>query len=203
VTRPIYEPNLERKDAELGYGSDQLFRRPAPTSTSVISMAQYAVDNFSLSASGAIINWSSINTTFDAGNHFDLTGGADPEINDAGIYAFHFKFHGLSGTNTKSCTLFLSMDVLSGSNGLWSSQSVGDDMDAEWLIQFRDDSAIDITTGDDYSAYGYGAWATTDTFPIVTQWYCQYSEDNVGVDKSPDFKLTIVRFGLGDEAASS
>jgi hypothetical protein len=29
MTRPIYEPNLERRDAELGFGSDQLFRRPA------------------------------------------------------------------------------------------------------------------------------------------------------------------------------
>jgi len=30
VTRPIYEPNLRRTDAELGYGRDQLFRRPRP-----------------------------------------------------------------------------------------------------------------------------------------------------------------------------
>jgi len=30
MTRPIYEPSLTRKDAELGFGNDQLFRRPAP-----------------------------------------------------------------------------------------------------------------------------------------------------------------------------
>ena len=30
MTRPIYEPSLTRTDATLGYGSDQLFRRPAP-----------------------------------------------------------------------------------------------------------------------------------------------------------------------------
>ena len=30
MTRPIYEPSLPRTDAELGYGRDQLFRRPAP-----------------------------------------------------------------------------------------------------------------------------------------------------------------------------
>lgn len=29
MTRPIYEPTLSRTDAVLGYGSDQLFRRPA------------------------------------------------------------------------------------------------------------------------------------------------------------------------------
>lgn len=29
MTRPIYEPSLPRTDAMLGYGSDQLFRRPA------------------------------------------------------------------------------------------------------------------------------------------------------------------------------
>ena len=30
MTRPIYEPSLRRTDAELGYGRDQLFRRPRP-----------------------------------------------------------------------------------------------------------------------------------------------------------------------------
>lgn len=33
MTRPIYEPSLQRTDARLGYGSAQLFRRPAPSST--------------------------------------------------------------------------------------------------------------------------------------------------------------------------
>lgn len=30
MTRPIFEPSLQRKDAELGFGRNQLFRRPAP-----------------------------------------------------------------------------------------------------------------------------------------------------------------------------
>lgn len=30
MTRPIYEPSPNRTDAVLGYGNDQLFRRPAP-----------------------------------------------------------------------------------------------------------------------------------------------------------------------------
>ena len=30
MSKPIYEPTLPRTDAELGYGRDQLFRRPAP-----------------------------------------------------------------------------------------------------------------------------------------------------------------------------
>lgn len=33
MTRPIYEPTPSRTDAVLGYGSDQLFRRPAPVSS--------------------------------------------------------------------------------------------------------------------------------------------------------------------------
>lgn len=36
MTRPIYEPSLPRTDAVLGYGSDQLFRRPAPVSAYII-----------------------------------------------------------------------------------------------------------------------------------------------------------------------
>lgn len=32
MSRPVYEPTFARKDAELGFGSDQLFRRPAPDS---------------------------------------------------------------------------------------------------------------------------------------------------------------------------
>lgn len=31
MTRPIYEPSLQRTDARLGYGNNQLFRRPSPT----------------------------------------------------------------------------------------------------------------------------------------------------------------------------
>lgn len=31
MTRPIYEPSLPRTDRALGFSSDQLFRRPAPT----------------------------------------------------------------------------------------------------------------------------------------------------------------------------
>jgi hypothetical protein len=30
MTRPIYEPSLTRTDRALGFGNDQLFRRPAP-----------------------------------------------------------------------------------------------------------------------------------------------------------------------------
>ena len=36
MTRPIYEPSLTRTDAQLGFGSDQLFRRPAPRSEAEI-----------------------------------------------------------------------------------------------------------------------------------------------------------------------
>jgi hypothetical protein len=36
MTRPIYEPSLPRKDAELDYGSRQLFRRPAPLNEGLI-----------------------------------------------------------------------------------------------------------------------------------------------------------------------
>lgn len=36
MTRPIYEPSLTRTDAVLGYGSDQLFRRPAPVNAYTI-----------------------------------------------------------------------------------------------------------------------------------------------------------------------
>lgn len=36
MTRPIFEPTLPRVDAELGYGRDQLFRRPAPQGGSLI-----------------------------------------------------------------------------------------------------------------------------------------------------------------------
>jgi len=32
MTRPIFEPSTSRTEAKLGYGSNQLFRRPAPVS---------------------------------------------------------------------------------------------------------------------------------------------------------------------------
>lgn len=35
MTNPVYEPNLERTDAALSYGSQQLFRRPAPVTAPI------------------------------------------------------------------------------------------------------------------------------------------------------------------------
>lgn len=36
MSRPIYEPSLQRTDRRLGYGNSQLFRRPAPVSGGII-----------------------------------------------------------------------------------------------------------------------------------------------------------------------
>lgn len=45
MTRPIFEPTLQRTDARLGYGQSQLFRRPAPTlGTTIPCFRAYGYD---------------------------------------------------------------------------------------------------------------------------------------------------------------
>lgn len=41
MSRPVYEPNPARTDSVLGFGSDQLFRRPAPVISAGITSAAY------------------------------------------------------------------------------------------------------------------------------------------------------------------
>lgn len=55
MTRPIFEPSLQRTDARLGYGQAQLFRRPAPSGgfTPVIFRARRTSSFQSLGAGGA------------------------------------------------------------------------------------------------------------------------------------------------------
>lgn len=53
MTRPIYEPNLERTDAELSYGNQQLFRRPAPSPSAIIPAPNPNYFDFPVSRLGA------------------------------------------------------------------------------------------------------------------------------------------------------
>ena len=46
MSRPIYEPTLTREDARLGFGNDQLFRRPAPSGGQVIAYAWILFEAF-------------------------------------------------------------------------------------------------------------------------------------------------------------
>lgn len=60
MTRPIYEPSLTRTDAELGYGRDQLFRRPAPTDTGLLPgfRARRELGSLTIpSGSDAVVCW--------------------------------------------------------------------------------------------------------------------------------------------------
>src|SRR6476619_2034579 len=58
MTRPIMEPNPQRADAALDFATQQLFRRPAPTSSAGLSFC-YAetssVSSGSVPASGNIV----------------------------------------------------------------------------------------------------------------------------------------------------
>ncbi len=41
MTRPVYEPSLTRTDRKLGFGTDQLFRRPAPSAHGAGAWARF------------------------------------------------------------------------------------------------------------------------------------------------------------------
>lgn len=89
MTRPIYEPSLPRRDAELGFGSDQLFRRPAPLTNT--KWAWLYNTNRLTSAAGTFYNLFSAgdgatgNTTDDSGM-VPSTANARMECDSDGIY---------------------------------------------------------------------------------------------------------------------
>ena len=59
MTRPIYEPSLQRTDRRLTYGNDQLFRRPAPTAADV---AAYPYVFRELAGSGQVVGGGTLAT---------------------------------------------------------------------------------------------------------------------------------------------
>lgn len=170
-----------------------------PIPAAGISMAIASVNNQSIGSSGALINFSTLDSTFDAGGHVSLTGGSDIQINDAGMYAFHFMFSDYSESADVNTTLFLSVDVLSGSNGLWSSGTAGDDMSGLWATTIEADGSVEINAYGDPSAHAFVAWGVGDTFPVVVQFFVQFAEDTVGVTKTSDFRVSVVRLGMADE----
>lgn len=170
----------------------------AVSSSGVISYALAAVNNQAIAAGGSLINFATLDSTFDAGGHVSLTAGADLQINDAGVYAFHFLFSDYSTALNVNTTLFMSADVLSGSNGLWSSGTAGDDMSGLWAATIEADGSVEVDAYGDPSAHAYAAWATSDTFPVVVQFFVQWAEDSVGVGKTADFRVSVVRLGAGD-----
>jgi hypothetical protein len=57
MSRPIYEPSLQRTDARLGYGSAQLFRRPPRLSTIPFGLVQFEGEFDFVSDSYPDWNW--------------------------------------------------------------------------------------------------------------------------------------------------
>lgn len=97
MSRPVYEPSLPRTDAVLGFGRDQLFRRPAPVveaGTIVWARrAQYDTTDQAIT-SGSQINVA-LNTFFtDYPTYFQAydAGSADGiTVLVAGLYAISYR----------------------------------------------------------------------------------------------------------------
>lgn len=85
MTRPIYEPSLQRTDARLGYGQAQLFRRPSPPSSEFPLVFRAAIqsvpggedgtnrEHYASADGGATVNWDTWDTSFDT-SIYSLSG---------------------------------------------------------------------------------------------------------------------------------
>lgn len=109
MSRPIYEPSLPRKDAELGYGSDQLFRRPSPATGGSILEWYRAESTTDLAAAWTDLDWANPNNSgHDSGASpptFAINGSANIVIAKAGAYSIEIGFQnltlGAADTNTQ------------------------------------------------------------------------------------------------------
>ena len=118
MTRPIFEPSLQRKDASLDYGQQQLFRRPAPVSTATIpGFHGYKDSNTTVTTGNASrINWDlwtiDDDTVFEQGT---LSGG---DLTDVKLLA--------DGWYSLSCWAQWASDPTTGFAGI---QMIHDDTD--------------------------------------------------------------------------
>lgn len=107
MSRPIYEPTPARMDSQLTYGSDQLFRRPAPmfAGTTVFptfrARKQVATQNIISGPQNITVCWDcweicdedvfSVITTGGPGECEDFL--LEVGLNRTGVYAIHAQLH--------------------------------------------------------------------------------------------------------------
>lgn len=129
MTRPIYEPNLERRDAELGYGTDQLFRRPAPVS-GIYPMGLATLTSYTNSP-GALDRIDV--DTFDVTDNQTIieanAAGFGLKVNIEGIYLLTLAV--LWGAQFNTAKRYLQIDVIDQNPGtFWEDYIVGPTTDA-------------------------------------------------------------------------
>ena len=201
MSRPIYEPSLQRTDARLGYTSSQLLRRPAPTSAgSPIAIGYYERSLTLTQAAGDLINWSSLNEDMaQSADYFGLTAGSDIQIKLPGVYAFEFLYTQITTTFTSGSLVqyLVNIEVDSGSQGFWSTKTPADEAAVFTAIQVQDATVANVYQ-EPPPLNGYAVWLSTDTMPVVISTFVQFSEDSVGKQYNTAFRFTWLRLGDAD-----
>ena len=201
MSRPIYEPSLQRTDARLGYTSNQLLRRPAPTTGSAIAIGYFERSLANTQAAGDLINWSSLNEDMaQSADYFALTAGSDMQIKLPGVYAFSLQVVQINTTFTSGSvvTYLATMQVSSGSGGFWTSDVNGADRARQLqLLQIQDAVYVDAPQNP-WSLTGYAVWLATDTMPVTVETFVQFAEDNVGKVYNVSFRCSWLRLGDAD-----
>lgn len=118
MTRPIFEPSLPRTDAVLGYGSDQLFRRPAPLASSELPRLWTHSYNstpisVTLHTAASPVAITSYDTSFEDsdGTYLALNGSGEPVIFGNGMYRVDFGFIFGSGGSSTGNAFYVVVDV--------------------------------------------------------------------------------------------
>jgi len=109
MTRPVYEPSPEREDARLGFGSNQLFRRPGeqPATSGGIEW-YYVTSNTNWGSSATIVDFDFINGSWDTTNPtFSINGDGNVEVDKDGLYLYSIYAvnFGWSGTTVNTIRL--------------------------------------------------------------------------------------------------
>lgn len=198
MSRPIYEPSLQRTDRRLGYTSDQLLRRPAPTTASAIAIGYYEANQAIGTAD--LINWDSLNEDMaQSADYFGLTAGSDMQIKLPGVYAFQFLVTNITTSFTSGALVYFdaNIEVSSGSQGFWTTRTAADDASIFTPHQIQDATVADVEFFP-HVINGYAVWLSTDTLPVVIETLVHWAEDNVAKTTTADYRCSWLRLGDAD-----
>jgi len=174
--------------------------QPAPATSVLIDYVLFSAPAISITAGGREVPWTSIDDTLGQGGYITLNGSSRIQIESAGVYGIHLTTGGATLTNNVNTQTTLDVNVISGSQGRWSSKAAGSDEAFGVFAERIDDAAsVSVLASGDETISAWVGWTSGNTFPVVIRVDCAVTEDNVGVTKNRSFQCGIIRFGAGDE----
>ena len=138
MSKPIYEPSLPRTDAELGYGRDQLFRRPAPATDIPpipwIRRGKTASQSIPSGANDTQVTWSNVDNAYPT--YFSTPIADRIRVLQNGVYEVRIEFV-WDANKVEGSILTLNSPQFQWNKGWWDEQNAGHTIEHNQVASYR------------------------------------------------------------------